>query len=210
MTTAWGVSAFAATDCGAPVAAPKHQAGENWTWRDEVGGELSEVVQAEGDLIQMKWPNGDVAFHDKDLLIRMISRPNGQVITKQGAGVYTAVGVKTIDFPLQVGKEWKYGFFAQVAQTARGIMAPRWHSYEVVGCEEVTTPAGTFPAFKLEATEFVGDRSQSSAGQTFSFGMYHVWYAPQVRNFVKRHYVHSSLWSGPAFRDYELIKFEVK
>ena len=63
---AWGPGAFGAVDCGEAALAPNHQAGEKWTWRDETGDEISEVVLAEGDLTQMKLPNGDVAFHDKD------------------------------------------------------------------------------------------------------------------------------------------------
>ncbi len=210
--TVWGALASAAADCGGPVVAPKHLAGEKWTWRDENGREFSEAVLADGDLTQMKWVNGDVAFHDKDLIIRMVSQPNGHAITKQGTGLYTAVEVKTIDFPLQVGKDWAY-YSIGPSKGARGNLATSWYSYQVVGCEEVSTPAGKFPAFKVEVTETYGDRAMSTATgvpSVSSQGVYHLWYAPQVKNYVKRHYELQAFWMGPAFVDYDLVKFEVK
>jgi len=207
--TVAGAPASAAVRCGEPVLAPKHQAGEKWTWRDEQGREWSEAVQAEGDLTQMKWANGDVAYHDKDLVTRMVSRPNGQVITKQGAGLYTAVGVKTIDFPLQVGNGWEYNSIGQAIRGGRGTLTSFWYVYKVVACEDVSTPAGKFPAFKVEVTESYGDRALTSTGP-LTHGVYHLWYAPQVKNYVKLHYEPMTYWIGPAFRDYDLIKFEVK
>jgi hypothetical protein len=209
VATPWGAPVLAATDCGAAVPAPKHQAGEKWTWRDEQGKEWTDFVLAEGDLTQMKWPNGDVAYHDKDLVTRMVSRPNGQVITKQGAGVYTAVGVKTIDFPLQVGKDWAYYSIGPAVRGGRGNLTSYWYTYKVVACDEISTPAGKFPAFKVEVTETYGDRALTNTNVP-THGVYHLWYAPQVKNYVKRHYEHQLFWIGPAFVDYDLVKFEVK
>jgi hypothetical protein len=61
-------------------------------------------------------------------------------------------------------------------------------------------PAGTFPAFKIEV-------NQGRVGMNWN-GTYYWWYAPQVKNRVKRQYVPSSYWYAP--KDYELIKFEAK
>jgi len=67
-------------------------------------------------------------------------------------------------------------------------------------CEELATPAGKFEAFKI-----VGERSNPGTSDT---GTYFVWYAPQVKTFVKRQYVPSRWWwSGGNFRSYELIKY---
>ena len=219
--TAWGAPASAAPDCSQPVPAPKHQAGEKWTWRLEAFGdvkadEISEVVQAEGDLTQLKLPNGDVAFHDKDLIVQWVKRPKGEIVRTQTIEPFVlglrsnnpTVGQKTLDFPLQVGKEWRYSFFASAARGGRGNVAPFWYTYEIVACEEVSTPAGKFPAFKVEVTEIYSDRALGATVPTH--GVYHLWYAPQVKNYVKRHYEAMAHWIGPAFRDYELVKFEVK
>lgn len=209
MVAAWWAPALAATECGVPALAPRHQPGEKWTWRDERGGQWSEAVLEEGDLTQMKWPTGDVAFHEKDMVVRLVSRPNGQLISKQGTGLYTIVGQKTLEFPLQVGMGWAYHSFSQATKGGRGNLAPIWYVYRVLACEEVSTPAGTFPAFKVEVAEVIGDRALG-AFPPQGHGIYHLWYAPQAKNYVKRHYEPSAHWVGPAFRDYDLIKFEVK
>jgi len=54
----------------------------------------------------------------------------------------------TLDFPLQVGKTWQYTFYGQ---TSNGL-GQFIQGYRVVACEEVATPAGKFPAFRLEGT----------------------------------------------------------
>ncbi len=215
--TAWGAPSSAALDCGAPVLAPKHHVGEKWTWRDERGGEIIEAVQAEGDMTEMKLPNGDVAFHDQDLVVRQVKRRNGEIVRTQTIepavsglrSVNPTVGKKTLDFPLQVGKEWSYSYIASAARGGRGNLAPYWYTFSVVACEEVSTPAGKFPAFKVEVTESYNDRAGTSSSVP-THGVYHVWYAPQVKNYVKRHYENMPYWIGPAFQDYELVKFEVK
>ena len=218
--TVWRPPAFGAVDCGDPVLAPKHQVGEKWTWTwtDERGGEISEVVQAEGDLTQMKLANGDVAFHDKDLIVQFVKRPNGEIVRTQTLepfvlglrSVNPTVGHKTLDFPLQVGKEWEYGYFASAARGGRGNLTTYWHSFKMVACEEVSTSDGKFPAFKVEVTDIYGDRATTATNPATS-GVYHLWYAPQVKNYVKRHYVPSNHWYGiAAARDWELVKFEVK
>jgi len=100
---AWGTQAFAAV-CGEPLSAPTYQVGEKWTWRSEKGAEWSDsVVQVEGTVAQIKRPNGEVAFFDRDWIIRQVKPRNGELVTQQGAK-YTTIDQKTMDFPLQVGK----------------------------------------------------------------------------------------------------------
>lgn len=206
--TVSGTPAPAAVDCGGPVVAPRHLAGENWTWRDEKGREFTEAVLAEGDLTQMKRPNGDVTSHDKNMIIRMVKRPDGQLITKQGAGVYAMVGQKTLDFPLQVGKEWSWSFIGP-AKGGRGTLTTFWFTHKIVACEEVSTPAGKFPAFKVEVEEIYGDRALVYTPPP-THGTFHLWWAPQAKNYVKLHFESQVYWIGPAFVDFDLVKYEVK
>ncbi len=215
--TAWRLPAFGAPNCGEPTLAPHHQTGEKWTWRDERGGELTEVVQAIGDLTEMKLPNGDVAFHDNDLIVQFVKRRSGEIVRTQSiepfvTGLRSAnptVGQRTLDFPLQVGKGWSYSYTVSAARGGRGTLAPFWYTLKIIACEEVSTPAGKFPAFKVEVTEDYNDRASTSLGPPATSGVYHLWYAPQVKNYIKRHYEPSAHW-GIAARDFELVKFEVK
>lgn len=199
--TTWGAQALGAVDCGEPVPPPKYQVGEKWTWRDEKGQEVTdEVVQVEGDMTQIRWSDGDVASYDKDRVIRKVVRPNGETITEQGVGRYTTVGQKTLDFPLQVGKQWGHSFLDRPAAYTGVVRYER--RYSVVACEEVLTAAGKFPALKVKVEEINIDYSRS--------GTYYFWYAPQVKQSVRRQFTPSGYWAAGAFRDNELIKFEVK
>jgi hypothetical protein len=215
---AWGTGADAAVDCGAPVPAPQHQVGEKWTWQDERGGTLSEEVLADGDLTQMKLQTGAVAFHDKDLIVRFVKLPSGEIVRTQTIepailglrAINPTVGHKTLDFPLQVGKkEWGYSYTAVAARGGRGNLAPFWVTFKVVACEDVSTPAGTFPAFKVEVSESYNDRATTATSPAYG-GVYHLWFAPQVKNYVKRHYEPDPYWIGFGFRDFELVKYETK
>lgn len=193
----WG-----AADCGEPAPAPRYQLGEKWTWRDEKDREWSnEVIRVEGDVTQMRWANGDVAFHDKDWIIQQVRKRNGGLVTKQGAGQYTTVGQKVLDFPLQVGKTWEYDFLSQPRGGLGGLQTYN-NSYRVVVCEEVSTVAGKFPAFKLEGVQRI-------VGTPWS-GTFYLWYAPAVKNYVKRQYPPSQFFGGGRFLDFELVKYESK
>lgn len=198
----WGGLALGAADCGEPAAAPKYQVGEKWTWRDEKGRErTNEVVQVEGDIAQIRWSDGDVASYDKDWIIRKVVRRNGEVLTKQGAGAYTTIGEKVLDFPLQADKKWERSYLAQ-PRAGTGTLQTYYNRYKIVACEEVATAGGRFAAFKIEI-------EQTVQGGRYS-GILHSWWAPQAKNFVRTQYVPSQWWSGLRFLDSELIKFEVK
>jgi hypothetical protein len=153
-------------------------------------------VQVEGNVTQIEWPKGEVAFVDNDWIIRQVKPKDGEPVTQQGAK-YTTIGQKTLDFPLQVGKTWQYTF---VWQTSNGL-GQVTQMYKVVACEEVSTSAGKFQAFRLEGTT-KGPRAS---------GAFNLWYAPQVKQYVKRQHDGSQLWDFPSSaRDNELISFKVK
>ncbi len=191
---------FAGTTCSEPVPAPRFVVGEKWTWRGERGEETTdEVIHVEGETTEIKWTNGDIAFLDKDRVLRKVLRKNGEVITTQGAGAYTTVGQKVLDFPLQIGKKWEYSYFAN-ASSGRYPMLTYYQRYEVVSCEEVTTPAGKFSTFKVRV-------DQNTVGISMT-GTYYFWYAPEVKQSVKRQYVPSRYWSKTF--DLELINYERK
>jgi hypothetical protein len=207
---AWGRQVWGAMDCGEPVPAPKYQAGERWTWRDEKGREgMSVVLQVEGDMTQIRLLTGDVASYDKDWIIQKVVRTTGEVVTTQGAGatVTARVGQKTLDFPLQVGKQWEISAYAQ-ARSGLGTMERFYERYKVVACEEVATPAGKLPAMKVEVERgMTGTQPRAKSGAPPT-GVYYLWYAPQVKNIVRLQYVPSQWWSGGHYLNTELIKFE--
>ncbi len=207
IATVWGAQAWGAGDCGEPVPAPKYQVGEKWTWRDEKGREgMGAVLQVEGDLAQVRLLTGDLAFYDKDWIIQKVVRSTGEVVTTQGAGATPTVrvGQKTLDFPLQVGKQWEIGAYAQ-AKSGLGTMERYYERYRVVACEDVATPAGTFPALKVEVER--GMSGTAPRGGAPRSGTYYLWYAPKVKNIVRLHYVPSQWWSGGRHLNIDLVNF---
>jgi hypothetical protein len=194
---AWGAQAFAAA-CGEPLSAPTYQVGETWTWRSEKGAEWSNaVVQVVGGAgAQIERPNGEVAFFDRDWIIREVQPKNGELVTRQGAN-YPTVDQKTLDFPLQVGKSWQYTFYGKTLN-GRGVFT---ESQKIIACEEVATPAGTFQAFRLEGT----------VKGPMASGTFYRWYAPQVKQYVKQQYVQSGSWVwDSSAQDSALISFKVQ
>ena len=189
------------------MAAPRHQAGEKWTWRAENGATWSETVQADGDLTQMKQANGDVIVHDDDWVIRKVVRSDTGFTARKGVWRTTS-GQKIMNFPLRVGDNWEYSFFAPSAG-GRGNLVTFWHDFRVLSCEEVTTVAGTFPALKISYHEASSESYYQTGIGGPDTGNSFIWYAPQVKHIVKREYGRE--WVGvPGLRNFELIKYEGK
>jgi hypothetical protein len=114
--------ALAAITCGEPVPAPKFQVGDTWTWRSEKGQESTDkVIQVDGDTTQILRSNGQIAFVDKDGILQQVRKKNGKVVRTQGAGAYTTIGKKVLDFPLQQGKKWEYSFTDSSASNLWGL-----------------------------------------------------------------------------------------
>ncbi|HUA35297.1 MAG TPA: hypothetical protein VMA09_16935 [Candidatus Binataceae bacterium] len=92
---------------------------------------------------------------------------------------------QSAQFPLQVGKTWtaRYG-----QSTAGGEFIQQTGSGTVMGIEQVTVPAGTFQAYRIDARHGPDIRTTS-------------WYVPEVGFFVK---VQSS---SPQQLNFELVSY---
>lgn len=74
-------------------------------------------------------------------------------------------------FPLAVGKSWESDYIFRARATRRTLSA------RVTAYEQITVPAGTFWAFKIEVVNQARDRRRP-AYET-------LWYAPEVKRMVK-------------------------
>jgi hypothetical protein len=86
-----------------------------------------------------------------------------------------------IHLPLEVGKEWRFEYFQiNVRTNARFKVSS---ITKVLGRESVTTPAGSFDAFKIErqARAF-----NIAAPSIVSESQVVLWYAPEVNRWVRR------------------------
>ena len=89
---------------------------------------------------------------------------------------------KFLSFPLAVGKKWSFKYnFANKTNQSKGRSQL---DAEVVAYEKVTTPAGSFDAFRIEAKGFWNNDSSRSNGRSKSV----YWYAPSARSVVRTEY----------------------
>ncbi len=97
---------------------------------------------------------------------RMILDLLGNVVRNFDGRRYTPRQDKPLEFA--VGKRWttRYG-------TSRGGTDMGWAEtdFRIVGRERVTVPAGTFDAFRVEASTFVGNNDGSSREGTVTYWM---------------------------------------
>lgn len=102
-----------------------------------------------------------------------------------GDGLAALIGKQeqrpTLKFPLSVGQKWKYEYVTRPA----GSNADQQRSVEaaVTGIEQVTTPAGSFKAYKLVREE----TWQRKGGRIVNWvtGTVTYYYSPETRSIVK-------------------------
>jgi hypothetical protein len=107
-------------------------------------------------------------------------------------------------FPLELGSTWEAAFEREIVGTS-GMRHAKWQwKGRVVAAEAVTVPAGTFQTLKIASD---GTYASREGGRSWT-GSHKdtLWYAPEVKRFVKREYEQSA----PNYFDhrvFELLSF---
>jgi DUF3108-like len=104
-----------------------------------------------------------------------------------------------LQFPLAVGKKWTTAYEMSARGGTRRVH--RSEETKVAGIEQITTPAGTFRAFKIQRYETTSGGRKKTSGDTI--GTYTYYYSPEVRGLVKLSYESE----GGAARSIELVKY---
>ena len=118
-----------------------------------------------------------------------------------------------------IGPEFSpyFGAFVDLAGQSRlsGLPTPdlhpqwtNWYSKaEVIGRESVSVPAGTFNAFKVEVWSSRNRTgSQAEAQMEPVRGNYVIWYAPEIKRYVRMQRVVSTVASSESEKDvFELV-----
>lgn len=89
-----------------------------------------------------------------------------------------------LSFPLWVGKKWSYSYRSiKIIEAGKPYSDMIDSDVKVIAYEQVTVPAGTYGAFKIEEVR----RPRSAKGPQARLG-YHVtvWYSPEVKAVIKR------------------------
>ena len=101
------------------------------------------------------------------------------------------------EFPLYVGKKWKKSY---TTIPDRGQLAVNYlNEYRIMSYEDISVPAGTFKAFKVEMNQ------TNYAGGS---GKAYIWYSPGARFVVKVSFEKINYWTYS--QGFQLISFQVK
>jgi len=155
---------------------PKLTKGDRWDYirRDKIiSYEFTE--EKDGNLIfQVWWEDGEKTQEIRTPDLNFIKN------FEEECNPYRGV----LKFPLWVGKKWSYTYSTtKLSQHGgTGEAALRDSDVKVVSYEQVTVPAGTFWAFKIEE-----HRVTRGARSPRAIAGYHVtaWYSPEVKNIIK-------------------------
>jgi hypothetical protein len=200
------LSLFAQEEAPGPV----YKDGEFWHFRAAEKDFLIHTTRAVGGNYEVFYSGGKVevkALREEEAktredighLRRMLSLPNDEW--------------QLLQFPLAVGKKWNTSF--QVTSRLRGRLVNRNAETSVTGMEQITTPAGTFRAFKIERRDYTAGRTISprggtAGGEIFSLTYY---YSPDTRSIIKYFDDRENpdrIGISEGKREIELIKFGSK
>jgi hypothetical protein len=131
---------------------------------------------------------------------RFIRDKNGaavRVVDAEGKPVeYALSGLKRLDFPLRVGKEWTQDLVLR--QPSNGQMMPFSNVFKVEAYEEVVTKAGTFKAPRISWNQ----ENKGPYGWRAALDM---WWSSEARVFVKR-----AAYARGWVRDFDLESYTLK
>jgi hypothetical protein len=156
-------------------AKPGYRNGDTWVFSVKEGGTIGSTSKSLNG-------NYELVIVGGKLKIAAVSEAQKEELDPRPAPLIAMLTFgPNLDFPLTVGKQWtrdyKGTYVGSSKQVARKI------TYEVKAVEQVTTPAGTFRAFKVESDDRASDRDYFTT--TY-------WYSPETRSVVK------SLFDGSA------------
>ncbi|GAB4390913.1 MAG: hypothetical protein Kow0025_26180 [Thermodesulfovibrionales bacterium] len=164
---------------GATAERPQLVKGDKWEY-SRLGRTASYefVEEKEGQLVFEKVEDGTktTEYYTPDLnLVKELDETGGvleEVKPYKGG----------LSFPLWVGKKWSYKFSTtkREAKGSPGMLTEIESNVKVVGYEQVTVPAGTFWAFKVEEARRKAGKKMALLGKQRT-----IWYSPEVKRAVK-------------------------
>jgi hypothetical protein len=178
--------------------APTYGPGDSWVFKvdrsvPKGGSSNIDEIQKGGEFVVAPGEGKLEVFRLVDGKQVPVSRPGQLPLMLATPGLLQRED-KFYDFPLFVGKKWE--------SKIKGVVNPSKN--EVTGLETVTTPAGTFQAYKIERI-IAKEVMKSGDAKRWWFTSY---YSPQTRSLVKLNYEYNTIACG-VFEtvDVELVKY---
>jgi hypothetical protein len=181
--------------CPSAVETPVLYPGDTWTYRNEDGqrGAQRYDKATEDGLLRGRGPMPDAEYYyDHAHTLRKVYS-HGTWLTQETRD-FPTIGHADLAFPLVLGKTWSM----TMRDPSFGLVIVGY--VRVAGCEQITVPAGSFVAVRLDLTASVPGVPGAYQDAT-------CWYAPAVKNKVKQ-----TVAPGPfqkALVSYELESFSI-
>src|SRR5262245_45712496 len=167
------------------VEAPTFKVGNEWRYSN---GSVRQVVGFKEDYVITVSKPGDSFcqdcryFKDKNLTVMKVLDSIGKPYD------YSVTGWKTLDFPRHAGKAWSYTMEGRLGRGSRALLLFR-NQFKAIEYEAVSVKAGTFNAFRI--------RHHQESLRGGGSGDRDLWYAPDVRAFIKQAvYAALEAWGG--------------
>jgi hypothetical protein len=179
------------------VEAPVWNVGDKWVFTQ---GNI-EVVGIDQNSYTLNFSKDTCRVENRGLIIFDKSTLNRiYAIREDKRKEYTFFQRRILNFPLNLGKEWKDTCtFQPSAGPLKGITINASEAFKVLEWENVKVQAGNFKTIKLEYT--IENRTAGTSGKSI------YWYAPEVKYFVKCQY-DKSYFLGVT--DWELASFKLQ
>ena len=116
---------------------------------------------------------------------------------------------KILDFPLDIGKQWKTGYSLTGPAVQRPASYDFSEIYKVSGWEDIVVQAGKFKTLRLEYQRVV-TRSSSGWGAMAHEIINQYWYSPDAKYFVKCKYDKDWMKGNKDISNWELTSFQLK
>jgi hypothetical protein len=160
------------------VSDPGWTNGDRWTWKMPEGTEITWVVSSVSQDQYLLSAHGP---KDETVIIRVGRNP---AVLTAAPVVGPGNPLLQLEFPLTVGhRSTRYAS----GTTAGGMAANTWRTDWIVAkTEQVTVPAGSFNAYRLDGTQC--NLTMNSCGTV------HAWYAPQAKNIVQIAWGSENYW----------------
>jgi hypothetical protein len=173
----FAASAQTPDDAGNPV-----RVGDQWTYetKDEITGLVTKTYTATVSEMTPKEIVTHLTFRGNDN-IGLVSFDHEWNRFKNGNLEYKPHDAQGVSFPLSVGKEWKFEYFTTNVKT--GLTTKALDQSKVAAQEAVTTPAGTFDAFRIERQVKEYNTADPSRWTEYQITL---WYAPQINHWARR------------------------
>jgi hypothetical protein len=171
---------------------------DSWRYVNQGGKDWEvKVVRIENDLVIVKnSSDGSLAGIDKKSLEEKV-----YVMSKGRKTKEAEMGDFSFAFPLEVGKKWSKMVTATPTRTH--IPGNFLNEYRVVAYEDVTVPAGTFMAYKIEFNQTHLSGIYSTTGKKKAY----IWYSPEIKREVK--VVYEGLEWGAKTVSFELASYRL-